>query len=58
MAVTGYTFMMKHFDGDALAIMRDAQAKAKGEGRAMKFVVLQLLKGWVAGYYQLGAAKK
>ena len=58
MAVTGYTFMMKHFDSDALAIMRDAQAKAKSEGRAMIFVVLQLLKGWVAGYYQLGAAKK
>lgn len=50
--------MMKHFDDASMAIMRDAQAKAKSEGRAMKWVVLALLKGWIAGYYQLGAAKK
>lgn len=53
-----HAFMLKNLRGEPLEVFRAAQQRAAGEGRTLKFVILQLLRGWVAGYYQLGAAKK
>lgn len=55
-----YTFMLKIKTADtpSMTIMDEARAKAESEGRTLRYVVLQLLRGWVAGYYQLGAAKR
>lgn len=55
-----YTFMLKVKTADtpSMTIMDQAREKAESEGRTLRYVVLQLLRGWVAGYYQLGAAKR
>jgi hypothetical protein len=53
-----YTYMLKNLNGEHLETFKTAQEKAASEGRTMRFVLLELLRGWVRGTYHLGARLK
>ena len=50
--------MLKNLKDDHLAVFNAAREKARDEGRTMRFVILELLRGWAQGTYHLGARLK
>lgn len=52
------SYMLKNLDNDDLAAFDAARQKARDEGRTMRWVILELLKGWAKGTYMLGAYKR